>query len=108
MDKINVGVSSEIGNLKGVILHTPGHEVENMTPENAQRALYSDILNLSVATKEYVQLKGVLEKVTHTFEVKDLLRETLANDDVKEDRLNMSLPAACSCAAFISFATNTA
>ena len=85
MDKINVGVSSEIGNLEGVILHTPGHEVENMTPENAQRALYSDILNLSVATKEYVQLKGVLEIVTQTFEVKDLLRATLANDEVKED-----------------------
>jgi len=85
MGKINVGIASEIGVLEGVILHTPGHEVENMTPENAQRALYSDILNLSVATKEYVQLKGVLEKVTRTFEVRDLLRETLADDSVKED-----------------------
>ena len=85
MDKINVGVTSEIGKLEGVILHTPGHEVENMTPENAQRALYSDILNLSVATKEYVQLKGVLEKVTRTFEVKDLLRETLEDDSIKAD-----------------------
>ncbi|MCX6236726.1 MAG: arginine deiminase family protein [Bacteroidia bacterium] len=85
MDKIKVGVSSEIGLLEGVILHTPGHEVENMTPENAQRALYSDILNLSVATKEYVHLKGVLEKVTHTFEVKDLLRETIEDDRIKED-----------------------
>jgi len=85
MDKVNVGVSSEIGLLEGVILHTPGHEVENMTPENAQRALYSDILNLSVATKEYVHLKGVLEKVTRTFEVKDLLRETIEDNSVKED-----------------------
>jgi arginine deiminase len=85
MDKINVEVASEIGLLEGVILHTPGHEVENMTPENAQRALYSDILNLSVATKEYVELKGVLEKVTRTFEVKELLRETIENNQVKED-----------------------
>jgi arginine deiminase len=85
MDKIKVGVSSEIGVLEGVILHTPGHEVENMTPENAQRALYSDILNLSVATKEYVHLKGVLEKVTQTFEVKDLLRETIEDNSVRED-----------------------
>ena len=85
MDKIKVGVSSEIGNLNGVILHTPGHEVENMTPENAERALYSDILNLSVATKEYVHLKGVLEKVSTTFEVKDLLVETLQNHKVKEE-----------------------
>ena len=85
MDKINVDVSSEIGRLEGVILHTPGHEVENMTPGNAQRALYSDILNLSVATKEYMHLKGVLEKVTTTFEVRDLLRETIENHHVKED-----------------------
>ena len=84
MEKINVGVSSEIGVLKGVILHTPGHEVENMTPENAERALYSDILNLSVATKEYIHLKGILEQVASTFEVKDLLIETLQNDNVKE------------------------
>jgi len=85
MEKINVDVSSEIGLLESVIIHTPGHEVENMTPENAQRALYSDILNLSVATKEYVQLKGVLEKVTKTFEVRDLLRETLEDNQVRED-----------------------
>ena len=85
MDKINVEVSSEIGRLDGVILHTPGHEVENMTPGNAQRALYSDILNLSVANKEYMHLKGVLEKVTTTYEVRDLLRETIENHHVKED-----------------------
>jgi len=85
MDKIKVGVASEIGVLEGVILHTPGHEVENMTPENAQRALYSDILNLSVATKEYTHLKSILEKVTKTFEVKDLLRETIEDPGIRED-----------------------
>lgn len=85
MEKFKVEVSSEIGLLEGVVIHTPGHEVENMTPENAQRALYSDILNLSVATKEYMHLKGVLEKVTRTFEVKDLLRETIGDEYVKEN-----------------------
>jgi len=85
MDKIKIGVSSEIGVLEGVIIHTPGHEVENMTPENAERALYSDILNLSVATREYVHLKGVLEKVSRIYEVKDLLSETLQDANVKED-----------------------
>ncbi len=84
MDKIKVGVSSEIGVLEGVILHTPGHEVENMTPENAQRALYSDILNLSVSIKEYSFLKEVLDKVTKTYEVTDLLRETIEDKAIKE------------------------
>ena len=42
---IETCVESEIGEIEGVILHTPGSEVENMTPGNAERALYSDILN---------------------------------------------------------------
>lgn len=46
---ISVNVNSEIGELEAVIIHSMGSEVENMTPENAERALYSDILNLSVA-----------------------------------------------------------
>ena len=81
---MEVSVSSEFGVLEGVILHTPGAEVENMTPENAQRALYSDILNLAVAKKEYQQVKGVLSKVTQTFEIGDLLTKTLSNQTVKE------------------------
>ena len=55
-----IDIQSEIGELEGVILHTPGPEVENMTPQNAERALYSDILNLSVAQKEYSQLADLL------------------------------------------------
>ncbi len=84
MDKFNVNVNSEIGELEGVILHTPGPEVENMTPENAERALYSDILNLSVASREYFELKEVLNKVTRTYEIRQLLTDTLKNDISKE------------------------
>ena len=49
MDSIDIKVTSEIGKLNGVIVHVPGQEVENMTPRNAERALYSDILNPAVA-----------------------------------------------------------
>lgn len=77
MTPIKVNVQSEIGKLKGVILHTPGEEVENMTPRIAQRALYSDILNLSIAQKEYAQLSGVLEKCTKTYQITDLLTTVL-------------------------------
>ncbi len=78
--KPGVAIHSEIGELQGVILHTPGNEVENMTPENTRKALYSDILNLSVAHKEYSQFKGFLSKVTRTFEVKDLLLEVIQDE----------------------------
>lgn len=81
---VELNVRSEIGELEGVILHTPGSEVENMTPENAERALYSDILNLAVARDEYKQLSGVLDQVSETYQVKDLLANVLADEKVKE------------------------
>ena len=83
MEKINVNIQSEIGELEAVIIHTPGPEVENMTPENAARALYSDILNLRVALPEYNEFKAVLEKVARVFDVKDLLNDILRNEKVK-------------------------
>ncbi|MEI7898097.1 MAG: arginine deiminase family protein [bacterium] len=76
-EKLTVDIRSEIGELESVIIHTPGAEVENMTPENAERALYSDILNLNIGLAEYSQLQGVLSKVAKTFEVKDLLKEVV-------------------------------
>ncbi len=85
--KIKIDVCSEIGTLEGVIIHTPGQEVEEMTPENAERALYSDILNLSVAGREYSVFKGVLNKVTRTFEIRDLLADILKIDEVKTSLL---------------------
>ena len=54
-----------------------------MTPENAERALYSDILNLSIARKEYKQLSEVLGKITKTYQVKDLLTNILKDDAIK-------------------------
>lgn len=81
----SVDIRSEIGHLESVILHTPGPEVENMTPENAERALYSDILNLTIAIPEYNQLKGILDKVATTYEVKDLLTEILDISEAREE-----------------------
>lgn len=82
-----VDIRSEIGELEGVIIHTPGPEVENMTPDSSHKALYSDILNLSVALKEYNQFKGFLSKVTRTFEVKDLLSAVVQNPEHRTELL---------------------
>ena len=86
--KLAVNVSSEIGELQGVILHTPGAEVENMTPIDAHRALYSDILNLEVARKEYAQISGVLSKVTKTYQVSELLYEVIRKPFAREELIN--------------------
>lgn len=85
---VELNVRSEIGELEGVILHTPGSEVENMTPENAERALYSDILNLTVAREEYKQLSGVLGEIAQTYQVKDLLANVLKDEKNKEAVIN--------------------
>lgn len=79
-----ISLYSEIGELEGVILHPPGAEVENMTPKNAERALYSDILNLAVARKEYNQLECILQQITPIYRVSDLLRDILRSTEVKE------------------------
>ncbi|MDO4736264.1 MAG: arginine deiminase family protein [Bacteroidia bacterium] len=81
---LKLNIQSEIGQLEGVILHSPGAEVENMTPGTAQRALYSDILNLAIAQKEYVQLIGVLGKYAKTYQVMDLLERYLRDYRQKE------------------------
>ncbi|MDD5346550.1 MAG: arginine deiminase, partial [Proteiniphilum sp.] len=74
---LSLTIQSEIGQLEAVLMHYPGAEVENMTPRNAQRALYSDILNLSIARREYDQLLGVLQKQSKVYKVSDLLTQLL-------------------------------
>ena len=86
--KKQVEVNSEIGVLQGVILHTPGPEIENMTPDNAQRALYSDILNLNVALQEYQEFGLVLKKiVSNVFTVSELISELIQEDSIRLDLL---------------------
>lgn len=48
-----LNVTSEIGRLKTVLLHRPGQEVENLTPELLERLLFDDIPYLKVAQEEH-------------------------------------------------------
>lgn len=82
---LQIDIQSEIGQLNAVLLHTPGAEVENMTPKMAQRALYSDILNLSIAQEEYKQLSGVLSQIANVYTVTDLLVKVLENPVEREE-----------------------
>ena len=79
-----IQVYSETGLLEGVLLHPPGPEVENMTPKNAERALYSDILNLSVARREYNQLECLLQHLVPTYRIMDLLKDILRSSEIRE------------------------
>lgn len=76
-------VESEIGKLDYVMLHAPGAEIEHMTPENAHKFLFSDILNSREALENYKNFEGSLKKVTNVLYFKDLLIDILKKDDVR-------------------------
>ena len=48
-----IHVTSEIGKLKTVMLHRPGHEIENITPDSMERLLFDDIPYLPIAQEEH-------------------------------------------------------
>lgn len=54
-------VTSEIGRLRSVLLHRPGQEVENLTPDLLERLLFDDIPYLEVARKEHDIFAQVLK-----------------------------------------------
>ncbi|MBQ7551192.1 MAG: arginine deiminase [Bacteroidales bacterium] len=86
-----VEVNSEIGRLEGVILHTPGIEIERMIPDNIHEALYSDLLNLKIAQKEYGKFSGVLSKWTQCYQVVELLEKVLETPAAKQELLQQIL-----------------
>ena len=55
-----VNVKSEIGNLKKVILHRPGDELLNLTPNTLEELLFDDIPFLPVAQEEHDAFANIL------------------------------------------------
>ncbi len=89
-ERIPVRLYSEIGRLNAVLLHTPGPEIEAMTPETAHDALYSDILNLNIVNNEYRYFRGVFDKCTRTYQVIDVLSEILSDPKIAEELVRKS------------------
>jgi len=79
-----VHVTSEIGPLRAVLVHTPGRELVAVTPGNREDYLYDDIIDLDLAQREHGQLVAVLERFAEVYEVRDLLTELVARPDVRE------------------------
>lgn len=76
-----VRITSEIGRLRCVVIHTPGREIESMTPRTAAEVLYHDIIPLSVVSGEHAVLKQLLECFAVVHEVTDLLATALGEAD---------------------------
>ena len=58
--KYPLHITSEIGELKSVILHRPGKEVENLTPKYLERLLFDDIPYLPAVQREHDYFADVL------------------------------------------------
>ncbi|CAN5611920.1 arginine deiminase family protein [soil metagenome] len=78
-----IRVTSEIGALKAVICHTPGPELEAVTPTNREDFLYDDIIDLEQARKEHHRFKALLSRFAEVYEVRDLLEEIFDQPDVR-------------------------
>jgi len=79
-----VHVTSEIGPLRAVLVHTPGNELVAVTPGNREDYLYDDIIDLESAQREHRRLVAVLERFAEVYEVRDLLTDLVARPDVRE------------------------
>ena len=84
-DKINV--YSEIGKLKKVLVHTPGQEIDYLTPQRLDELLFSAILDPIRAREEHKEFIKLLESQgVEVVQLSDLTADTYkaASSDAKE------------------------
>ncbi|WP_419155085.1 arginine deiminase [Weissella minor] len=87
-----IQVNSEIGVLKTVLLHRPGAEIENITPDTMERLLFDDIPFLQNAQKEHDYFAQVLQdRGVETVYIEQLLEDVLADSAVKDEFLTRYL-----------------
>ena len=87
---MKVNVYSEIGKLNSVLLHRPGKELENLTPDLLERLLFDDIPYLKIAQEEHDAFADTLrDNGVEVLYIKDLVVEALEHHpEVKSDFIN--------------------
>jgi arginine deiminase len=85
---VRIGVASETGRLECVIVHTPGIEVNLVSPANREDLLFEDILFLDEARREHEQMCAVFEIIIGSqdgvLQLASLLRESFESADARE------------------------
>jgi len=79
-----VHVTSEIGALRTVLVHSPGAELLAVTPSTRADFLYDDIVDADLAKREHRRFVQVLERFCEVLHVRDLLGEVLQDTEVRE------------------------
>ena len=79
-----LNVTSEIGTLKRVVVHTPGQEIRRMTPALRHELLFDDILYLDLARHEHEAFRRIISLVVPPEDILDsaeMLRDVLEDED---------------------------
>lgn len=85
-----IQVSSEIANLKKVIVHRPDEGIARVSPKRAEDLLFDDIVYLPQMQKEHEIFTSVLKALMGTdnvLETEDLLMESLEADEEKKQHI---------------------
>ncbi len=81
---MQLGVTSEIGRLKRVLIHLPGREIDNMLPSMMEELLFDDILFGQLAREEHRRFQQIIWFIADEIvDLEDLLEETLRDDEVR-------------------------
>lgn len=88
-----IQVYSEINRLEKVLLHRPGEELLNLTPNTLKELLFDDIPDLKLAQKEHDAFADILrENGVEVVYLEDLVAEALdQNDGLREEFLDQFL-----------------
>src|SRR5262252_781434 len=80
-----LGVHSEIGKLRKVMVHRPGLEHTRLTPSNAEDLLFDDVLWVSRAKAEHDMFcEAMRERGVEVFEAEQLLAEALTTPEAMD------------------------
>ncbi|SCY04166.1 arginine deiminase [Alkaliphilus peptidifermentans] len=80
-----IHVYNEIGQLKSVLLHCPGEEIENIVPDYLSRLLFDEICFLKQAIVEHNQFANILKtEGVEVLYLTDLMADILGAPDVRQ------------------------
>lgn len=95
MKNQKVHVYSEIGRLKKVILHRPGEELNNLSPELMDQLLFDEIPYLEQAQKEHDFFAGILrDNGAEVLYLEDLAADVIKDEKVKKEMVEEFLDEA--------------
>jgi len=86
------GADSEVGRLRTVMLHRPGHELSRLTPRNNDQLLFDGIPWVARAQDEHDAFAAALrERDVEVLYLTDLLTETLAVEEARAAAIETAL-----------------